>query len=65
LQTAPKSDVERLRAREDRRLNSFGWVDRDKQIARIPIEDAMKLLAKRGMNGWPTSAPPSSDQAPR
>lgn len=64
LQTMPKADLERLRAAEDQQLSSFGWVDRDKQIARIPIEEAMKLLQKRGMNGWPSSAPSPSDQAP-
>src|SRR6185437_4640291 len=58
LQTAPKADLDRLRASEDRQLNSFGWVDRDKQIGRIPIDDAMKLLSQRGLNGWPSSRPP-------
>jgi len=62
LQTAPKTDLERLRMTEERRLNSFGWVDRDKEIARIPIDDAMKLLVHRGMNGWPPSPPSATDQ---
>jgi hypothetical protein len=26
-----------------RRLNSYGWVDKDKQLAHIPIERAMQL----------------------
>jgi len=64
LQTAPKADLDRLRGSENRQLNSFGWVDRDKQIGRIPIDDAMKLLSQRGLNGWPSSRPPS-DQSQR
>ncbi len=28
-----------------RRLNSYGWVDRDKQIIHIPIDRAMELLS--------------------
>jgi len=65
LQTAPKGDLERLRASEDRQLNSFGWVDRDKQIGRIPIEDAIKLLSERGLDGWPSSRPSSTGQPVR
>ncbi|MEM8883272.1 MAG: hypothetical protein AAGD14_04320 [Planctomycetota bacterium] len=33
----------------NRRLMTFGWVDREKGIVRIPIEDAIeKVLAERG-----------------
>jgi len=64
LQTTPKADLDRLRASEDQRLNSFGWVDRDKQIVRIPIDDAMRLLSQRGLSGWPSSPPPP-DQTTR
>jgi hypothetical protein len=42
--------LERLRAREEAILGSYGWVDREAGIARIPIEDAMAVLAERG---WP------------
>ena len=37
------------RRRSSERLTSFGWVDRDRQIVRIPIERAMGLLAERGL----------------
>jgi hypothetical protein len=55
LQVTPQADLARLQASEDAQLHSFGWVDRDQQIARMPIEDAMKLLAERGLSGWPSS----------
>lgn len=55
LQVAPKADLDRLRSDEDRELTTFGWLDRDKQIARIPIERAMKLLGERGLAGWPST----------
>jgi hypothetical protein len=48
--SAEQSTLERLRAREERLLGSYGWVDPDAGIARIPIEDAMHLLAGQG---WP------------
>lgn len=61
LQIRPEADLQRLRSDERGRLETFGWSDRDRQIARIPIERAMKLLAERGLAGWPasTAQPPS------
>lgn len=53
LQVQPRADLQRQRADEDRRLATFGWVDREGRIARLPIEDAMRLLAARGLPGWP------------
>jgi hypothetical protein len=32
-----------------RRLSSYGWVDREAGIVRIPIDRAMDLLAERGL----------------
>lgn len=29
-------------------LNSYGWVDREARVARIPIQRAMKMLLERG-----------------
>jgi hypothetical protein len=54
LQISPQADLGRLNASENSQLGSFGWVDRDQQIARMPIEQAMKLLAERGLSGWPS-----------
>jgi hypothetical protein len=54
LQTNPRSDLERLRAYERARLTTFGWADRDRQVVRIPIDHAMRLLAERGIPGWPS-----------
>jgi hypothetical protein len=31
-----------------RRLESAGWVDRDAGVVRIPIEQAMEIVARRG-----------------
>jgi hypothetical protein len=30
-------------------LNGYGWIDRDKGIARIPIDRAMELMLERGL----------------
>jgi hypothetical protein len=49
LQTSPREDMLELRAREEEILTSYGWVDRNTGIVRIPIEDAMKLTVQRGL----------------
>jgi hypothetical protein len=65
LQVAPKADLDRLHATENNQLTTFGWIDRDKQIVRIPIEQAMKLIEDRGLRGWATPTPQPTDHAPR
>lgn len=45
----PIEQLRELRAREDDVLQTYGWIDRDKGIVRIPIERAMQLVAERGV----------------
>lgn len=47
LQISPARDLNELQAAEDEALNSYGWVDRDNGIVRIPIERAMEVLVER------------------
>ena len=47
LQEAPAEDYQRLREAEETVLNTYGWVDRDKGVVRLPIERAMELLIER------------------
>lgn len=49
LQVDPPADLRKLRAAEDAVLHSYGWVDREAGIVRIPIERAVELLAERGL----------------
>jgi hypothetical protein len=35
-----------LRVREEEQLNSYGWVDEERGVVRIPIEQAMGLLVQ-------------------
>jgi hypothetical protein len=49
LQTDPRQDLADLRAREDEQLTSYGWVDKNAGVVRIPIEEAMKLTLERGL----------------
>jgi len=45
----PGASLAELRAAEDADLNSYGWVDRNAGIARIPIDRAMQLLLEHGL----------------
>jgi hypothetical protein len=56
LQTTPVQDLAAIRGEEERLLRSYGWVDEQKGIARIPIETAMQLIAQRGLPAAPAGA---------
>jgi hypothetical protein len=38
-----------FRAREEALLTSYGWVEKDKGLARIPIDEAMRIVAAHGL----------------
>lgn len=50
LQTDPAADRQATRGAMENRLASYGWVDREQGIARIPIDEAMRLRAASGWN---------------
>jgi hypothetical protein len=62
----PVTDLEDMRHAEERALKSYGWVDKQHGVVRIPIEDAKKMFAARaavaGVAGAPASSP--ADAAP-
>lgn len=45
----PAAPLDVLRATEQANLNSYGWVDRDAGVVRIPIERAMEIIAGQGL----------------
>jgi hypothetical protein len=49
LQTNPREDLADLFAKEDALLTSYGWVDKNAGVVRIPIDEAMKLTLQRGL----------------
>ena len=53
LQTQPFRDVYTLRAGEAQKLTSYGWVDKEGGIARIPIDRAMEVMLQRGFAARP------------
>jgi hypothetical protein len=49
LQTNPRDDLIDLHAHEEELLTTYGWVDKEKGIVRIPIEEAMRIVVERGL----------------
>jgi hypothetical protein len=62
LQATPKLDLREFRAAEDRMLGSYGWVDPARQIVRIPIEQAMAAVVKKGLPSKPVQTGEGLDQ---
>ena len=56
LQPNPVADYDVYRLSAGETLNSYGWVDQKAEIARIPIDKAMDLVAERGLP-WKKPAP--------
>lgn len=52
----PVTDLDQMVRSQNEALNSYGWVDRQKGVVRIPIDVAMDLVAQRGL---PAATQPS------
>jgi hypothetical protein len=49
LQINPREDLRELREQENATLSTYGWVDKNAGVVRIPIAEAMKLTIQRGL----------------
>lgn len=49
LQINPRQDLRDMRTGEDTALGSYGWVDKNAGVVRIPIQEAMKIVVQRGL----------------
>jgi hypothetical protein len=57
LVTSEPRVLAELLAQEDALLTSWAWVERDRGIARMPIDEAMKIVAERGLPTFPAPGP--------
>ena len=57
LQEDPVAYLTLMRAEEQAALDGYGWVDRERGVAHIPVQRAMEILVRRGL--------PVRPQAPR
>ena len=49
LQESPALDLARFHAREEEELTTYGWIDKQNGVVRIPIERAMEIVAREGL----------------
>ena len=49
LQEDPVADLARMMTEEQAALDGYGWVDRERGVARIPVQRAMEILVQRGL----------------
>ncbi|MGI8437019.1 MAG: hypothetical protein ACR2NX_08980 [Chthoniobacterales bacterium] len=54
LQSKVSADLLKFEAAEEAKLHSYGWIDKQAGVIRIPIERAMDLIVERGL---PTRGP--------
>jgi hypothetical protein len=54
LQAQPKVELKDLRADEDVILSTYGWIDPNKGIVRIPIDQAIDMVAQKGLPSKPS-----------
>jgi hypothetical protein len=53
LQDRPKLFLRDLRESEEQFLTSYKWIDETKGVVRIPIEEAIEIVAKKGLPSRP------------
>jgi len=56
LQTTPRQDLKDLRAQEQEWLTTYGWVDRNAGVVRVPIDEAIRLTLERGLPSRPATS---------
>src|SRR5947209_827294 len=47
LQTSPEEDRVKIEFEQRTSLSGYGWVDRSEDLARIPVDEAMRLIAAK------------------
>ena len=57
LQADAAADLVKIQATEQEKLATYGWVDRNAGVVRMPIDQAMRLVAQRGVPVWPAPPP--------
>ena len=52
----PQADLRVKRQADEKANESTGWIDQNAGIAQIPVSDAMKIIAEKGLPGTPAQA---------
>ena len=54
--TDPQADLRNKNAADNAANETTGWIDQNAGIAQIPVSEAMKIIAEKGLPGAPASA---------
>lgn len=57
LQVDPAAEINKFREEENKKLNTYGWVNKDNGIVRILIDQAMKLVVGGRLASIDTAKP--------
>ena len=57
LVTSEPRALAEFRAQEDALLRGYGWVEKDRGVVRIPLDEAMRIVAERGLPSFAEPAP--------
>jgi hypothetical protein len=57
LQKSPQADLKRLESEQRMALSAYAWVDRSQGLVRIPVEEAMGIIAARGEHAYDPLGP--------
>ena len=67
LQVTPREDWLKYRAAQQHNLETYSWVNREKGIVSVPIDQAMDIIVKKGLpvqgQAAPSESPKPSDAA--
>jgi hypothetical protein len=64
VQAHPHQDLVDFCQQQERAVNTYGWVDRQAGIVRVPISRAMDLVLAEGLPTRPASEAPTGAAAP-
>jgi hypothetical protein len=64
LQVAPQKEIHDYWESQQEILNSYGWVDRQNGVVRVPVDRAMRLVLARGLPARSASAAKAAGEAP-
>lgn len=63
LQMKPHDDLKRFELEQRMALSGYAWIDRSKGIVRIPIAEAMRIVAARGDHAYEPLEPSPAEPA--
>ena len=54
LEVNPSGNLRRQREADGKFANTYGWIDRDHKVVRIPVARAIERLLQTGLPDWPS-----------